>query len=84
MGEVKLRTCDVLGRRETKAKPILKIRVVVQELVSESKDGEYWELVYDAPTVDMCPDAIKRAIKFAKRAARPPNIAATKEAEETK
>lgn len=43
--------------------------------------GFCWVLHHATPMKDMCPDALKRAIKFAERAATPPNIAATQAAE---
>lgn len=94
MGEIKLRTCDILGRRETERKPVRKVRILVQVFqptppdrggesgVIDLDDPDHWPTERMVGPADMCPDAIKRAIKFAERAVSKPNIAATKATEE--
>ena len=93
MGEIRLKTCDVLGRKATERKPIRKVRILVQvfQQVPPDQDGkaipvdlddpDHWPTERMVGPADMCPDAIKRAIKFAERAVSKPNIAATRAAE---
>lgn len=72
--------CDILGRRATNANPIRRVRIRV-EVEDVREDESSWSTDYMTELVDMCPDARARAIKFAKRAVSPPNIAATRAAE---
>lgn len=73
--------CDILGRRATTAKPIRKVRITI-DILKDDLSHSITPFITETP-IDMCPDAIKRAIAFAKRAVSPPNIAATKAAEAT-
>lgn len=92
---VPTRHCDILGRRATERKPVRKVRILVQVFQQMPPDQEgktvpvdlddpdHWPTERMVGPADMCPDALKRAIKFAERAVSPTNIAATKAAEAT-
>ncbi len=75
--------CDIRRRHGSFAKPIHKVRVLVQTQICglDSPSETSWDDRYTSKPVDMCPDAIERAIKFAERAVTRPNIAATREAD---
>lgn len=59
--------CDILGRYATEAKPVRKVRLLVQI----EYEGE-WTTDKQTSAMDMCPAALERAIHFVDRAITPP------------
>lgn len=71
--------CDIRGRYETETKPICKVRIEVQTLTRPCGEDDKivleWESHMTTKAVDMCPEALARAVGFAQRGVTRPGFA---------